>query len=121
MTNSISHVRLLAARRQKHRCFYCTLPIWSDSPEAFISKYGLTKAQALQLRCTAEHLNPKSQGGANSKSNIVAACWYCNHKRHTRSRSLDPYTYMQFVQQRISKGRWLPATLSNTSIAEHPR
>lgn len=111
MPNSLVRVRQLAANRQRFRCYYCALPIWSDSPEVFISKYGLTKAQAQQLRCTAEHLHPKSLGGANSKSNIVAACWYCNHKRHARPQPFDPSVYRRFVQQRISKGRWLAATL----------
>lgn len=111
MTKSIAHVRLLAAKRQNCQCYYCNLPMWNDSPEELISKYGLSKAQAKQLQCTAEHLHPKSLGGTNSQSNIVAACWYCNHKRHARLKPTDPSAYKHFVQQRISKGRWLAATL----------
>lgn len=120
MPNSIAHVRLLAAQHQKYRCFYCNLPMWSANPEPFAIKYGLTMAQARQLQCTAEHLNPKSLGGVNSKSNIVAACWYCNHKRHARTQLLDPYTYRQLVQQRISKGRWMPAMLLKRVFPGHP-
>lgn len=111
MPNAIVRVRLLAAKRQNCQCYYCNLPMWNDSPEELISKYGLSKAQAKQLQCTAEHLHPKSLGGTNSESNIVAACWYCNHKRHARLKPTAPSAYRRFVQQRISKGRWLTATL----------
>lgn len=37
---------------------------------------------ARDLLCTAEHLTPLSQGGSNTRSNIVAACAECNSGRH---------------------------------------
>ena len=111
MPNSLSRIRQRAAEHQKYRCYYCCLPVWCNTPDLFILTYGITKAQALQLQCTAEHLVPKNNGGTNSRSNIVAACWYCNHKRHARLQPLNPSAYKHYVQQRISKGRWLSATL----------
>lgn len=80
--------------------------MWEKKPDAFISKYGVTRKQSMLLRCTAEHLNAKYAGGKNTSANIVAACLYCNQKRHARRFPLDPLEYRALVQKRIEKGGW---------------
>ncbi|WP_255357719.1 HNH endonuclease [Rhodanobacter sp. Root627] len=88
--------------------------MWSNNVVSFAAKYGLSRRQALQLQCTAEHLIPRSMGGTASSVNIVAACAFCNHKRHARLTAPEPEAYKQFVQQRVRRGRWLPASLPGT-------
>lgn len=106
MSKSISRIRQAAAIRQQYRCFYCGCPMWDKRPDAFISKYGVSRKQAAMLRCTAEHLKEKCAGGTNSSANIVAACLYCNQKRHARRFALDSLEYKALVQKRIAKSRW---------------
>jgi 5-methylcytosine-specific restriction endonuclease McrA len=114
MCKSLARMRAIAAHRQHFRCFYCGLPMWSNDVASFAAKYGLSRRLALQLQCTAEHLAPRSMGGTGSSANIVAACAFCNHKRHARPSAPDPAAYKQFVQQRVRRGRWLPASLPST-------
>lgn len=63
MTNRLASLRRQAARRQSYHCYYCNLPMWEKDPTTLIARLSLSKAQALLLRCTAEHLHAKSQGG----------------------------------------------------------
>jgi len=114
MCKSLARARAKAACRQGFRCYYCGVPMWSAHLAAFAATYGVTQRQALQLKCTAEHLTPRSVGGSASRSNIVAACAYCNHKRHARPHALNPAAYKLFVQHRIRRGRWLLASLPST-------
>ena len=37
---------------QSCRCYYCQFPMWEKDPEPFMRQYGLSKAEALLLRCT---------------------------------------------------------------------
>jgi 5-methylcytosine-specific restriction endonuclease McrA len=80
--------------------------MWDTDPLQFSNKYGITINQAKQLQCTGEHLLPHSLGGPATKANIVAACAYCNHKRHQRKQELLPVTYKLLVAKRLEKGRW---------------
>jgi 5-methylcytosine-specific restriction endonuclease McrA len=112
MSRSLSLVRHQAVVSQSYRCIYCTSPVWEGSPERFISTYAITRSQAELLRCTAEHLLPKSSGGKNAESNIVAACWFCNHTRHKARVPLEPDAYGRRVRSRVAKGGWLPNGLS---------
>ncbi|WP_457767664.1 HNH endonuclease [Cyanobium sp. ULC082] len=73
--------------------------------------YKLSLRQARLLRCTAEHLQSRSEGGADSTKNIAAACTYCNGHRHKRKRAPDPSAYRQTVRHRMRKGKWLFAVL----------
>lgn len=107
MTNRLPSLRRQAARTQAYRCYYCNQPMWDDNPTALVSGLGLTKAQAKWFRCTAEHLHAKSQGGRDSRENIVAACLYCNRTRHVAKRPLAPHEYKHYVVKRMRAGRWL--------------
>ena len=93
MRHSIKKVRELrnkAARRQGQRCYYCDRHM----------------SNVAQMRCTAEHLVPRSERGPNSASNIVAACLFCNAMRHRGYASLPPEHYREAVRAFISHGLW---------------
>ena len=106
MTRSLIHCRTTAFSRQSGRCYYCELPMWQDNPVEFAAKYRITSGQARSLRCTAEHIVARQDGGSNSRSNIVAACWVCNSRRHRRKVAPSPELYKQHVRRRINQGRW---------------
>jgi hypothetical protein len=118
MSQSLAIARARAASRQKHCCYYCGLPMWDEHPEAFMARYDLTRRQAAQLRCTAEHLVPRCQGGFDTARNIVAACAYCNRKRHARRCPSTPAAYRAFVRQRMQGGRWSLAALPTALRSE---
>ena len=79
--------------------------------QKFTALHGLTPKLAGQLRCTAEHLKARQDGGGDSRENIVAACRWCNHRRHlnrsNRAPSADQYRLR--VQRRMAAGAWHPA------------
>lgn len=108
MPYSLVSLRRQAHIRQSCRCFYCDLPIWLQDPTAFVVQHRLSQRQARLLQCTAEHLQPKSEGGADTASNVVAACRHCNQTRHKARRPLEPVKYRERVQVRLAKGRWWP-------------
>jgi len=89
-------------------CFYCGAKMWLDSPERYASQHKLSLKQTQLLKCTGEHLAAHSEGGSSSASNIVAACWFCNNRRHRFKRPLSPDSYKKHVQKRLSKGLWHP-------------
>lgn len=105
--------RAIAFERQQGRCYYCRFPMWLTDLGGFRVRYKLSKSQALQLKCTAEHLEARSDGGTDSPENVAAACWLCNQRRHRRRRAPCPEVYRRLVQQRIARGRWhWPALMS---------
>lgn len=59
---------LLLIERQGGVCFYCQRPFTTGG----------------KRRPTREHLVPRAHGGSNRPTNIVAACFGCNHDRGTR-------------------------------------
>lgn len=61
---------------------------------------------ARRLQCTAEHLVPRSDGGRESATNIVAACAHCNHTRHRQKRPPEPPQYRAQVRRRVALGGW---------------
>lgn len=83
--------------------------MWLDDIHAFLARYPLTHRQALLRKCTAEHLQPKQDGGGAGRVNIVAACAFCNHTRHRAHVALDATRYARKVRTRLAKGAWLPA------------
>jgi len=83
---------------QKGRCFYCDLPMW----DAAAATVGMDA-----LRCTAEHLKPRSEGGKDTSDNIVAACQYCNTMRHRCKQPCSPKAHRQHVRKRMAAGKWL--------------
>ena len=98
------------AKKQAGRCFYCSFPMWSDDREAFSNKYGISRAEALRFRCTAEHLRARCDGGKTCASNI-AACLFCNSHRHRRKEALAWEPFRIFVERRLKRGAWHPRPL----------
>ncbi|WP_422030722.1 HNH endonuclease [Roseovarius sp.] len=100
---NLKDIRRTKMIAQNGRCYYCDLPMW-DAPAA-----SLQARPPKALRCTAEHLLPRCEGGRDASANIVAACWFCNSRRHRRSHPLPPDTYRRHVQKRMAAGKWLTA------------
>ncbi|MGY0618443.1 HNH endonuclease [Lysobacter sp. A378] len=114
MSKSIVHARNFAAHKQDNLCYYCGVLMLLGEPGLFLTKHRVSKRQARLLQCTAEHVVPRCDGGTNGRSNIVAACFFCNHTRHARPQPLDTPAYKRFVQHRVARGRWLLASLPSS-------
>lgn len=106
MPTTLIKSRLKAYNLQQGRCIYCELPMWLDDPLAFAKKHKITHKEANLFKCTAEHLKAKQDGGKDGESNILAACHYCNQKRHKCKSPKDPISYKQHVTNRLEKGKW---------------
>jgi 5-methylcytosine-specific restriction endonuclease McrA len=110
MAKSFAFFRSIAFDRQAGRCYYCGLPMWTNDPLSFARQYNITTDQAKRLQCTAEHLVARQDGGANSLSNLVAACKHCNMGRHKyrnkHNPAPNPEQYKYIVQKRMSRKRW---------------
>ena len=75
--------RNIAFKNQSGRCYYCGAPMWqNDTCEEFARLYGISTKKAKRLQCTAEHLIAQCDGGKHTQENIVAACLWCNRRRH---------------------------------------
>jgi hypothetical protein len=98
--------RKIAFNRQSGCCFYCKLPMWIEDPEAFARKYGMRKRRARLFQATAEHLIARCDGGTDVPANIVAACAYCNGRRHRPKVPLDPVAYGLRVCKQLAAGKW---------------
>ncbi len=109
MSTSQSRAREVAVQRQAGICFYCETPVVTRCIDrALVAKAGLSPRQAKRLQCTAEHLVPRSCGGDCDRSNIVAACLFCNQTRHRCKKVRSPEQYARHVRNRIAAGRWHP-------------
>ncbi|MGQ0597149.1 HNH endonuclease [Aquabacterium sp.] len=97
MATQLQRSRKIAFARQGGTCYYCGLRIWLKG-----------QSGPSPLRCTAEHLKPRSAGGGDEPSNIVAACLHCNSTRHKRKRPPEPERYRTEVRRRVERGAWLP-------------
>jgi hypothetical protein len=88
--------------------------MWDDDLGSFVLTYRLTRRSAQTLKCTAEHLTARCEGGKDRADNIVAACLICNHRRHQMKRPKSPQDYRRHVQGRVQKGKWhsFPANCS---------
>lgn len=108
MTSIIQRHREAAYRAQGGRCFYCRCPMWQNQAERdqLVRANHLTSNQARRLRCTAEHLVAKRDGGPNGRDNIVAACWLCNQRRHRRKNPLTWQEFLRLVTFRVTRNRW---------------
>lgn len=103
----LQRLRTKAFHAQQSRCTYCGLVMWLESPNE-LKPFGLRAKTAAPLRCTAEHLLAKQDGGKDAEGNIAAACWLCNARRHKRKKPPSPEVYRVFVQRRVAKGKWHP-------------
>ncbi|RWC60484.1 MAG: HNH endonuclease [Mesorhizobium sp.] len=107
-TNRLAKLRTAQAVRQNWRCFYCDFPMWDGDPRLMAERYHLPVGLLNRLRCTAEHLKPRTNGGRESLDNIVAACVFCNQTRHKMRDVLSPVAYQQRVRRRVEARKWHP-------------
>ena len=115
---SVKHIRLKKMKAQGGRCYYCGLLMWDAAAEAASSQRNCqTRRPPKALRCTAEHLHARCDGGRDTDENIVAACWYCNRQRHKRKCPHAPEEHRAYVQTRMAAGKWVPAQLSSDGLA----
>lgn len=110
----LQRLRTNAFHAQRGRCCYCGLQMWNSSLEE-LTAFGLRRRTAAPMRCTAEHLVAKQDGGEDVEGNIAAACWLCNTRRHKRKTPPAPDVYRAFVQKRLAKGKWHPPALARLS------
>jgi hypothetical protein len=71
MPSRLVRHRQSAYIRQSRRCFYCQYPMWENNLESFAQAHNISTAQAKRLKCTAEHLKARKDGGKD------AATKYC--------------------------------------------
>ena len=106
MSQPIKSKRLRAYNSQHGKCYYCGIRMWLDDPHEVRQNRRVPLRALSQMRCTAEHLHARSDGGSDKRSNIVAACLFCNRNRHRMKRPMDAAKYREFVKKRIRKKRW---------------
>jgi 5-methylcytosine-specific restriction endonuclease McrA len=111
MSSNLSKKRLAAFKKQSGRCYYCGSPMWEGNQKGFANKNKITKKYAARFQSTAEHLLARCDGGKDQESNIVAACIFCNNKRHQRKKPLGPPVYKALIQKRLQQGKWHPQKL----------
>ncbi|MCA6218840.1 HNH endonuclease [Ideonella sp. B7] len=106
MPSKIQTLRRKAFDHQGGRCWYCGVHMWLASPDelSVARRSGLSR-----LRCTAEHLVPRSSGGRDAPENVVAACLHCNCTRHRRKAPPEPTAYRSEVVRRTRREGWHPA------------
>ncbi|WP_081687892.1 HNH endonuclease [Rhizobium mesoamericanum] len=85
--------------------------MWETDPKSFSARFRVTGRAVLHFRCTAEHLEARCDGGRDSEENVVAACQFCNGRRHRRKRPIDAASYASLVRLRVEQGRWHSVTL----------
>ena len=116
MTTKIAKRRVRAAAAQGHHCYYCGLPMWHSRPIRFANRHSLSEAQVRWMRCTAEHLLARCDGGGDNPGNIVAACAFCNARRHWTPSPLSAEDYRRYVASRMRSGRWLAGILPSAFV-----
>lgn len=104
--NPLRSKRTSAFVQQRGLCFYCGRAMWNHSPAKFATRHSLTLEQAQLLKCTAEHLRARKDGGSNARENLVAACRMCNERRHQLSEPPEPAQYLRYVAERVASGAW---------------
>jgi hypothetical protein len=107
-----SKIRLAKMHAQGGRCYYCDQLMWEHKEELQERPDRWTNRKPRALQCTAEHLIPRSDGGADTSENIVAACWYCNTTRHRKKQARSPQEHRAHVRKQMCKGRWSRASVN---------
>ena len=79
MAKKLRPYRLAAAQKQSNRCYYCGVAMWEHNPPSPLLQFANSTERANRLRCTAEHLHSRAEGGSNAADNIVAACALQSH------------------------------------------
>jgi hypothetical protein len=103
----VQSARLTSFERQCGNCFYCGVAMWMTTPFELPGCKSESSGYA-RLRCTAEHLVARSEGGRDCSANIVAACAHCNSTRHKKKRPPKPGRYQAEVTRRVARGAWHP-------------
>lgn len=103
---SLKLPRKIAFEKQNGCCYYCGHKMWTSDIKSFAKDLRLTIPQARQHLCTGEHLMEHARGGKAESSNIVAACYFCNQRRHRRQKRLTPEEYKCLVKKRLDLGSW---------------
>jgi len=107
LAKSLLKFRSEAFRRQAGRCYYCGVLMWAKEGDAFARSHGVSLSAVRLLKCTAEHLQARQDGGKDSPQNIVAACLRCNRLRHQGwKKAPAPETYLQHVRRLLSRKVW---------------
>ena len=120
MPSRIQALRRQAFQHQQGRCFYCSVAMWLTSPTE-LAGHTAQHSTYQRLRCTAEHLIARCDGGINSFENIVAACAHCNATRHKRKRPPEPSVYRAEVLARIRNGAWHHPWVYRLGLVDSPR
>jgi hypothetical protein len=118
MASKLQKLRLQAFRDQQGRCIYCSQPIWQDDVETFAKTYGIRKNVSRHLRCTAEHLQARCERGPDARTNIAAACLWCNSQRHRGKpgQALAPDVHRAKVRALVAQGKWHPVAASLAAL-----
>ena len=116
MSKTLYRSRQSAYTAQGGFCYYCGFSNWLRSTDELTKSYGITEKQAKSLKCTAEHLIPRSEGGSDRPSNIVAACLHCNSTRHKRKIPPSPGRYLSLVRSRIAEVDGILLELSRSYV-----
>src|SRR5271170_7952907 len=74
-----ARMRRLVAERARFRCEYCLTPS-GIAPSPF----------------SAEHILPRSEGGAATPENLAFSCQGCNGHKAAKTTALDPVTRKSF-------------------------
>jgi hypothetical protein len=104
---------------QSGRCYYCGFPVWENDPSSFARAHNIPATKTNLLKCTAEHLEARKDGGDNSRHNIVAACLRCNQMRHRLKPAPNPNAYRTLVQKLVMRGKWHKKVIS-TIAGKYP-
>lgn len=106
MGSKIQKLNRAKYHSQGGRCHYCGQPMWIEQPDEFCREFRLTVRRAAHFQSTAEHLVAQCDGGRDEASNIVAACRFCNGRRHRSKKPLSPLDYQKKVRRRLLDGKW---------------
>jgi len=105
--NELAQLRRKKMHVQGGCCYYCGLPMWDEGCDEQAVLQTVPKGVKKLLRCTAEHLHARSEGGKETPMNIVAACMFCNRTRHRAKCAKSPDDYRDHVIRRMAAGKWL--------------
>lgn len=114
---SIIKFRRIAYTKQRGRCYYCGVKMCDADSTVFAKRYAISLRLAERVRCTAEHLEARSDGGCDSEENIVAACRFCNMQRHAGRKVTAVEPYRRHVARRMRLSKWQPPALHELAKA----
>lgn len=113
MPTKIQILRLQAFQHQQGRCWYCGVQMWHHDPAELP---GIPSKKASRLRCTAEHLQARCDGGRDEASNVVAACEHCNQTRHRLRPPPHPNAHLKGIRKQIARGGWHPGWVRSSGL-----